>query len=330
MIKVPGKITHAELDRRIVAGELIEINKGFSTAGHLSSFLDGSYGFGSFDARGIGHYFAMESFDDLLGQRMGLNASALGTPQYESFTYAGKEGKTLLRAGLPVDATVATRNELIDEIRNIQSSGSRMSRLGTLRSVLEHNSKLANEESGQAAKNALAAFDNIFRVGKDFDYEHAQKVSSVAAMILGYDASHYGDEGDTAIRLFNKTKLLATNPMSKDEFLEMTPLNRVESRIKGAGSQEKFQQSFAERFDIIKKRVSTAMEPVSPSRLRGTILGSKDTGKSSAKMMPAAPAPIVKSVGKSSAGRSFFDDAVKSASGSKVIKAAGRAIKSIT
>lgn len=320
-------ISHAELDKRIVAGELIEANKGFSTAGHLTSFLDGSYGFGSFDARGIGHYFAMESFDDSLGQKMGLKASALGTPDYESFTYAGNEGRTLLRAGLPVDINVATRNELIEEIRNISSTGSKKSNLGILRSGLEHNTRLYDKEKSLAAKKALTAFDNIFAVGKEFDYDHAQKVSSIAAMILGYDASHYGDEGDTAIRLFNKTKLLATDPMSKEEFLDMTPLSRVESKLRGTNVQEKFRESFSERFEIIKKRVASATETISPSRLRGSILGS--TTKSSAKMMTEAPKPIARSVGKSSAGRSFFDDAVTSASGAKVIKAAGKAIKSV-
>lgn len=327
MTKALGRITHAELDKKIIAGELIEANKGFGKAEYLTSFLDGSYGFGSFDARGIGHYFAMESFDDSLAKKMGLNVSHLDKPAYESFSYAG-EGKAFLRAGLPVDITMATRGELLNEIKGIQSTGSEMTRLGMLRVGLEHNSKLADGEKAQAAQRALTAFDNIFRVGKEFDADAAEKATSIAAMILGYDASNY--EKDTAIRVFNKTKLFATDPMSTEEFLEMTPLTKVESKIRGLGQQKSFKESFTERFEIIKGRVSGTTDSTSTGRLRGTILGSKGGGKSSAKTMPSVPPMVRRSVGKSSAGRSFFDDAVTSASGSKVVKAAGRAIKSIT
>lgn len=107
----------------------------------------------------------------------------------------------------------------------------------------------------------------------------------------------------------------------------------VSSRLRGTGIKAGtvVEDAITESEPIVSKAVD-------PGRLRGTILGTPgrlrgkilgSTPKSSAKMMTEAPKPIARSVGKSSAGRSFFSDAVTSASGAKVIKAAGKAIKSV-
>ena len=114
--------------------------------------------------------------------------------------------------------------------------------------------------------------------------------SGIAAMIMGYDAATVADT-DNEIRVFNRAKIVVTPLKTVKEMDDLYP--RTAPALKGGVMKGKYIESAAERFSLVQQRVA-------------------------------------KSVGKSSAGRSFFDDAVKSASGSKVIKAAGRAIKSIT
>lgn len=318
-----GRILSAELDKKIVSGELIEATKGFGNPEHLTSFMDGSYGFGSFRARGVGHYFAMEALDESATKRMGLTLDLADAPTYQATNYAGG-GDSILRVGIPTDMKVATRNELISEVQGLRSG--KNTRLSMLRSMLDHNANTYTGPGSKDAKLALTVFDNIFN-----EKAGHESLTAITAMLLGYDASSYADEGDNAIRVFNKTKLLATDPMSVNQFLEANPLTRPESRIRGATLSGTFADSYSKRFEMIKERVLKGSESVASSgvvgRLRGRILGSAP--KSSAKMMTEAPKPIARSVGKSSAGRSFFDDAVTSASGAKVIKAAGKAIKSV-
>lgn len=216
---------------------------------------------------------------------------------YQATHYVKDNGSTLIRAGLPADSRITTRQNIFDEIDKL-----RRAEQGVLTSFRDEIVR-SNDTK------ALNVFDNIFKVRGEY-------VSGIAAMIMGFDASTV-ILSQNEIKVFNRSKLVTSGSKTIEEMDLLYPRTALESPVKGKGVKGKYSDSHLDRFNMLKERV-----------LKASI--STDAGFSSAKMMSAVPAPMMRSVGKSSAGRSFFANAVKLASGSKVVKAAGRAIKSVT
>lgn len=173
----PKTISDSELDNLIIHGESIEITRGFGSEDVLQSFMSGKSGFGSYDEGGAGHYFAMETLNDSAKKKLGLNLDLVArgsfgpSMSYQATHYAGESGSTLIRAGMPVDMKIATKEMLKDEINKIGTEQDGF--LNAFRKNL----------LGREDKTALNVFDRIFS-------RHSEYTSSIAAMIMRIRCKH--------------------------------------------------------------------------------------------------------------------------------------------
>jgi hypothetical protein len=169
----PKIIGDDELDSLIKFGKSVEISRGFGTEDVLSSFISGKSGFGSYDEGGAGHYFAMETLSDEQASKMGLNLDLTKrggqgpSMSYQASHYAGSQGKTMLRAGLPADAKIARRADIYQEIENV-----RQGREGELTSLRK---QIVDSQDN----DALKIFDGIFNPKVQSEYS-----SSIASMVM--------------------------------------------------------------------------------------------------------------------------------------------------
>jgi len=296
----PKKITDSELDTLVHAGSAIEALRGTGSQDVTRSFLSGMSGFGSYDEGGVGHFFAMESLSEADAKRLGLTidvakrGSSSSSMSYQATHYAADEGETIIRAALPSDARIATKSTLDDAIAGLRRGEGE---LATFRTGLV--------DSGN--NKALNLFDNIFGSGVN-----NEENSALAGMMLGYDAATV-HPSDNEIRVFNRSRLLATEGKSLEQIDAIYPRTKPNGPARGSMVKGLYTESHLDRRALLEQR---ALAQAAKNKKAGTV---------SAKVVKASSSATLPKVGTVAPSRAVRPGAIGGVSVAASRKAAAAA-----